>query len=62
VFLGVNEKKTVTFEINKKNYSIVNMEGERIIQPGKVTVFVGGSQPGFIGNPSEVLTGSIKII
>jgi beta-glucosidase len=62
ICLGAREKKTVTFEINKKDYSIVNMEGERVIQPGKVTVFVGGSQPGFIGNPAKDLIGSFKIL
>ncbi|MFX0075893.1 MAG: glycoside hydrolase family 3 C-terminal domain-containing protein [Candidatus Hermodarchaeota archaeon] len=62
IFLGVNEKKTVTFEINQKDYSIVNMEGERIIHSGKITVTVGGSQPGFIGNPVKDLTGSFKIL
>ena len=62
IFLDVNKKKTVSFEINQKDYSIVNMEGERIIQSGKVTLFVGGSQPGFAENPSEGLIGSFTII
>lgn len=62
ISLGVRERKTVVFEINQKDYCIVNMEGERIIQPGIVTVFVGGSQPRFVGNPSETLTGNFKII
>jgi len=61
IFLGAREKKKVIFEINQKDYSIVNMEGEKTIQPGKVSVFVGGSQPGFSENPSEVLNGSFKI-
>ena len=62
MFLGVNEKKTITFEINQKDYAIVNLEGERTIQPGRVTISVGGSQPGFAENPSESLIGSFKIL
>ena len=48
--------------VNQKDYSIVNMEGKMIIQPGKVTLFVGGSQSGFSENPSEVLEESFKIL
>ena len=59
--LNKNEKKTVSFEINQNHYSIVNMDGERIVQPGEIMIFVGGSQPGFIENASEVLKGSFKI-
>ena len=59
--LDRHEKKTVEFELNKKAYSIVNMDGERIIQPGEITISIGGSQPDFIENASEVLKGSLKI-
>ena len=59
--LNKNEKKTVSFEINQNHYSIVNMDGERSVQPGEISIFVGGSQPGFIENASEVLKGSFKI-
>ncbi|MHA2287721.1 MAG: glycoside hydrolase family 3 C-terminal domain-containing protein [Promethearchaeota archaeon] len=61
ISLGKYEKKTITFEIHQNDYSIVNMEGERIIQPGIVEVIVGGSQPGFSENPSNTLTGSFQI-
>jgi len=61
IYLNRNEKKTVSFEINQNDYSIVNMDGERIIQPGEIMISVGGSQPGFIGNASEVLKDSFKI-
>ena len=59
--LGQHEKKSVEFELNKKAYSVVNMNGERIIQTGEITISIGGSQPGFIENASEVLKGSFKI-
>ncbi|NHJ21369.1 MAG: glycoside hydrolase family 3 protein [Candidatus Lokiarchaeota archaeon] len=61
MFLGVDEKKTITFEINQEDYFIVNLEGERIVQPGRVTISVGGSQPGFAENPSKGLIGSFII-
>jgi beta-glucosidase len=61
IYLSKNEKKTVSFEINQNHYSIVNMDGERIVQPGEIMIFVGGLQPGFIENASEVLKGSFKI-
>ena len=61
IFLKPHEKTTVSFELYHNDYFFVNMDGEKIIQPGKVIVFIGGSQPGFFDNPSEVLTGSFKI-
>ncbi|GAG88333.1 unnamed protein product [marine sediment metagenome] len=39
----------------------MNMDGERIIPTGEITISIGGSQPGFIENASEVLKGSFKI-
>lgn len=39
------EKKTLKFNIKKEQLSIVNNEGEKIIQPGAYKISVGGAQP-----------------
>jgi beta-glucosidase len=62
IFLEKNEKKTVTFDLGKQDYSLVNMDGERIIQAGIINVSVGGSQPGFNESTSEILTGSFRVL
>ena len=63
VYLDLSKplEEVLEFELNKKTYSIVNTDGERIIQPGKLTISIGGSQPGFTENVSKVLKGSFKI-
>lgn len=45
IFLHPNESKTVSFTLDKNSYSLINMEGEKIVHPGKISIFVGGSQP-----------------
>jgi beta-glucosidase len=45
IFLEPNETKTITFTLDQNSYSFINMNGERSVQPGKISVFVGGYQP-----------------
>jgi len=45
VALKAGEKKTVSFELSPKQFSVIDDENNRVVQPGKVTVFVGGGQP-----------------
>jgi len=42
---GPNEKKTLTFKIDKEQLSTINPEGEKVIEPGQFLISVGGSQP-----------------
>ncbi len=39
------EKKTLKFEIDKEQLSVVNSKGEKVIQPGEYKISVGGAQP-----------------
>lgn len=39
------EKKTLKFQIDKAQLSVVNKNGEKIIEPGNLIISVGGAQP-----------------
>ena len=43
--LQPGETRTVTFKLTPRDLSIINDEGKRILEPGDVTIYVGGCQP-----------------
>ncbi len=45
VKLGVGESKKINFVITPEMMQIVNNEGERVLEPGRFQIFVGGSVP-----------------
>lgn len=45
VSLAPGEAKTLTFTIDAKAMSIVDKDGNRIVEPGRVALWVGGGQP-----------------
>ncbi len=45
ISLKPNEIKTVSFTLDKNSYSLINMEGEKIVRLGKISIVVGGGQP-----------------
>ena len=45
VSLGKGESKTVSFELKRKEFEVVNDKGERILDSKKFKIFVGVSQP-----------------
>jgi beta-glucosidase len=45
VALKAGEKRTVSFELNPKQFSVIDDENKRVVQPGNVSIFVGGGQP-----------------
>ena len=51
------EKKTLTFKINKEQFSSVDPSGEKVIVPGTYEISIGGAQPskGRVKNKSVVL-------
>jgi beta-glucosidase len=58
--LKTGEKKTVTFELEPKQFAIIDDENKRVVQPGNFTIFVGGQQPGKLDkglNKSLTLSG-----
>ncbi len=48
ITLAPGEMQTVTFELSAKEFSIVNDEGRKIVEPGEFELSVGGGQPGLM--------------
>ena len=45
VFLKKGEKQIIQFELTPSQLAVINMEYKRMVIPGEIEVFVGGSQP-----------------
>lgn len=45
VSIESGEKKTLTFKIDKEQLSMVNKQGEKVVEPGELEISVGGAQP-----------------
>jgi len=58
--LKKGETKTVVFELTPRQFSIINKENKRIIEPGWFTISVGGEQPGFSGRCDAATTETIQ--
>lgn len=43
--LNPGEKRTVEFELLPKQLSVIDDENKRVVQPGNVTLYLGGQQP-----------------
>lgn len=52
IHLKPGETKTVVFEVEPRQFSMIDKQDERIIEPGWFTVSVGGGQPGAKGSVS----------
>ena len=46
IHLKPRERETVTFDLNRRDLSMVNDRGDRIVAEGKYTLSVGAGQPG----------------
>ena len=55
VSFDTNEKKTLTFKIDKEQLSTINPNGEKVIAPGQFLLSVGGSQP----SQERIQTGAV---
>jgi beta-glucosidase len=72
IFLNPGEKKTVSFTLGAERMTVIDDNGNRVIEPGKFTVSVGGKQPGFTGRADAkttsvvmgrfVVTGSVTAV
>ncbi|MCG8701016.1 MAG: glycoside hydrolase family 3 C-terminal domain-containing protein [Bacteroidales bacterium] len=49
IFLKAGESKTVEFTLKARQFSMINEKGNRVIEPGKFEIYLGGQQPGFEG-------------
>jgi beta-glucosidase len=65
ITLKPGESREVEFTIEPRQFSIINKDNRRVIEPGYFTVSVGGKQPGFTGylDPqfTQVMTERIRI-
>ncbi len=64
VHLLPGQKKEVSFRLSRKEYSIVNDDGKRIVPPGVYTIHAGGSQPdsrSMALRAPRVLSGSFSV-
>ena len=65
VSLDPGEREEVEFTLGPRQFSIINNQDKRVIEPGYFTISVGGKQPGFKGylDPqfTQVLTGRLRL-
>jgi beta-glucosidase len=45
IFLKIGEKKTVEFDLKPEQLSIINNKNQRVVEPGRIQLYVGGRQP-----------------
>ena len=45
ICLKPGKSQKVSFELDSRDLSLIDDEGRRMFHPGKIQVFVGGSQP-----------------
>jgi len=58
VTLGAGEEKTVEFTLQPRQMAIFDAEGRCLVEPSKLTIYVGGSQPDAL---SQRLTGKTPL-
>ena len=49
VSLKPGEKRVVRFTLDDRALSLVGPDGQRVVEPGRFTIAVGGKQPGLKG-------------
>ena len=56
----------MTFTLTPRQLSLIDSEGERVVEPGVFEVSVGGKQPGFSGladaATTGVVTGRVEVV
>jgi beta-glucosidase len=65
ITLKAGESREVEFNLEPRQFSIINDKDKRVIEPGYFTIAVGGKQPGFKGyldpTTTQVLMGRIRM-
>lgn len=59
--LKKGEKKIVQFILKPGDFSIINQHGERIINPGDFTIYIGGKQPARLATNGETISKKITL-
>ncbi len=61
IALKAGEQKTVTFRLEESHLAVIDPEGNRVVEPGKVEIFVGGGVPGFVPKTSGGLSARLEL-
>jgi beta-glucosidase len=56
VSLKAGEKRVVRFTLDERALSLVGPDGQRVVEPGRFTIAVGGKQPGLKGTADAATT------
>jgi beta-glucosidase len=56
VSLRPGEKRVVRFSLDDRALSLVGKDGQRVVEPGRFTIAVGGKQPGLSGTADAATT------
>ena len=56
VTLQPGERRVVRFTLDDRAFSIVAADGQRVVEPGRFTIAVGGKQPGLTGTADAATT------
>ncbi|MCY1722133.1 glycoside hydrolase family 3 C-terminal domain-containing protein [Prolixibacteraceae bacterium Z1-6] len=59
IFIKAGDSKTVEFELEPRQFSIIGAEDKRVIESGNFIVFVGGGQPGV--KASNVVSAKVEL-
>jgi beta-glucosidase len=60
IHLEPDEVRHVSFKLTPRDLSLVDVAGRRIVNPGEITVSIGGKQPGFSGSADAATTGILS--
>ena len=60
VSLKPGESREISFNLEPRQFSIINAKNKRVIEPGYFSISVGGKQPGFSGYLDPQFTGVLK--
>jgi len=64
--LQAGERKTLRFTLTSRDFSLIGSDGQRIVEPGRSQIAVGGKQPGLVGTAdaatTQVLTAEVELV
>ena len=59
IALAAGEQRTVSFTLPARPMSVISDNGERVVEPGRLRICVGGKQPGFTGSADATTTETV---
>jgi len=62
IHLTPGKKKTVTFTLTPRQFSLIDDAGKRVIEPGEFQLAVGGHQPGADVAQDNILTAVLRVM